>query len=378
MKKIVIVFLAVFTVSFFPCRPVLAASLEIDLSEIWEQYGMDEVEKGMDQLMPGCELDMEDVWKSIIHGKITEAAGILWDGVKGKLVSELVGMRNIFASILVLGIVSALFANFSDVFQNHQIADISFYFLYLFLISVLMKAFLAASDIAGQTVENIVLFIKMFIPTYFIAVGAATGAVTGAAYYQFMFVLAYGVEKIILSFLIPFIYSYVLLAFMNGIWTEERLTLLLDFLKKGIGAVMKVAMGAITSLSLFQSMIAPVLDSLRTSAVRKAIGAIPGIGNLAEGVAEMVVGSAVLIKNSIGLLMLLLLLAICLVPLAKLVLIAGVIKGSAALAGIVSDKRVSGCADRVGDGSLMLFKASFTAVALFMITIAIAAYTTGR
>lgn len=378
MKKIVIVFLAVFTVSFLPCRPVLAASLEIDLSEIWEQYGMDEVEKGMDQLMPGCELDMEDVWKSIIHGKITEAAGILWDGVKGKLVSELVGMRNIFASILVLGIVSALFANFSDVFQNHQIADISFYFLYLFLISVLMKAFLAASDIAGQTVENIVLFIKMFIPTYFIAVGAATGAVTGAAYYQFMFVLAYGVEKIILSFLIPFIYSYVLLAFMNGIWTEERLTLLLDFLKKGIGAVMKVAMGAITSLSLFQSMIAPVLDSLRTSAVRKAIGAIPGIGNLAEGVAEMVVGSAVLIKNSIGLLMLLLLLAICLVPLAKLVLIAGVIKGSAALAGIVSDKRVSGCADRVGDGSLMLFKASFTAVALFMITIAIAAYTTGR
>lgn len=378
MKKIVILFFLVLMASFFPYRTVQAASPEIDLSEIWEQYGMDEVEKGMDQLIPGCELDMEDVWKSIIHGKITEAAGILWDGIKGKLVSELVGMRNIFASILVLGIVSALFANFSDVFQNHQIADISFYFLYLLLISVLMKAFLAASDIAGQTVENIVLFIKMFIPTYFIAVGAATGAVTGAAYYQFMFVLAYGVEKIILSFLIPFIYSYVLLAFMNGIWAEERLTLLLDFLKKGIGAVMKVAMGAITSLSLFQSMIAPVLDSLRTSAVRKAIGAIPGIGNLAEGVAEMVVGSAVLIKNSIGLLMLLLLLAICLVPLAKLVLIAGVMKGSAALAGIVSDKRVSGCADRVGDGSLMLFKASFTAVALFMITIAIAAYTTGR
>lgn len=190
---------------------------------------MDEVEKGMDRLMPGYELDMKGVWKSIVHGRITEAAAILWDGVKGKLVSELAGMKNIFASIVVLGIVSALFSNFSDVFQNHQIADISFYFLYLLLISVLMKAFLAASDIAGQTVENIVLFIKMFIPTYFIAVGAATGAVTGAAYYQFMFVLAYGVEKIILSFLIPLIYSYVLLALVNGIWAEDRLTLLLDF-----------------------------------------------------------------------------------------------------------------------------------------------------
>ena len=307
-----------------------------------------------------------------------EAIRLLWESVKEKLFAELAGMKNIIASILILGIISALFTSFSDVFQNHQIADISFYFLYLLLMSALMKAFLTAASIAGQTVENIVLFIKMFIPAYYMAVGAATGAVTGTVYYQFTLVLAYGIEKIIFSYLIPLVYSYVLLALMNGIWAEERLTLLLDFLKKGIGAGLKVAMGAITSLSLFQSMIAPVLDSLRVSAVKKAIGAIPGIGNLAEGVTEMVIGSAVLIKNSIGILMLLLLLAVCLVPLVKLLVIAGMMKGSAALAGIVSDKRITGCTDRVGDGSLLLFKAAFTAVALFMITIAVVAYTTGK
>ena len=88
--------------------------------------------------------------------------------------------------------------------------------------------------------------------------------------------------------------------------------------------------------------------------------------------------AAVLIKNSIGLLLLLLLLAICLVPLAKLFLIACVMKGSAALAGIVSDRRITGCTDRVGDGSLLLFRTAFTAVALFLIVIAVVAYTTGK
>ena len=232
MKRIAIIIFLVFAVSFIPYKPVQAAAFEIDLTGTWDQYGMGEVEKGMDQLFPGYELDMKGVWKSIVQGKIIEAAGILWDGIKGKLVSELAGIKNVFASILILGIVSALFANFSDVFQNHQIADISFYFLYLLLISVLMKAFLAAADIAGQAVGNIVLFIQMFIPTYFIAVGAATGAVTGTVYYQFTLVLAYGVEKIIFSFLIPLIYSYVLLALMNGIWAEERLTLSAGFFKK--------------------------------------------------------------------------------------------------------------------------------------------------
>ncbi len=378
MRKIAFSFMVFLFLFFAFCKPVYAVNIEADAADAWEKYGMGEVAEGLDHLIPDYDLDMWEIWGKILQGKITEAAMLLWEGIKGKLLSELAGMKNIFASILILGIISALFANFSDVFQNHQIADISFYFLYLLLMSVLMKAFLTAADIAGQTVENIVLFIKMFIPTYFMAVGAATGATTGAVYYQFTLVLAYGVEKIIFSLLIPLIYSYVLLALLNGIWAEERLALLLDFLKKGIGAGLKVAMGAITSLSLFQSMIAPVLDSLKVSAVKKAVGAIPGIGNLAEGVTEMVIGSAVLIKNSIGVLMLLLLLAICLIPLAKLFLIACMMKGSAALVGIVSDKRITGCTDRVGDGSLLLFKAAFTAVALFMITIAVVAYTTGK
>ena len=376
-KRIAAVFIFLFCV-FSMYKPVLAADIETDAANAWEKYGMGEVSKSLEHLAPGYELDMSKIWECILQGKITEAVGLIWEGMKGKLLAELSGMKNIFASVLALGIISAFFSSFSDVFRNHQIADISFYFLYLVLMSVLMKAFLTAADIAGQTVENIVLFIKMFIPTYFMAVGAATGAVTGAVYYQFTLVLAYGMERIIFSFLIPLIYSYVLLALMNGIWAEERLTLLLDFLKKAIGAGLKVSMGAVTSLSLFQSMIAPVVDSLRVSAVKKAVGAIPGIGNLAEGVTEMVIGSAVLIKNSIGILMLLLLLAVCFIPLAKLLLIACMMKGSAALAGIVSDKRITGCTDRVGDGSLLLFKAAFTAVALFIIIIAVVAYTTGK
>ncbi len=261
MRKIAFSFMVFLFLFFAFCKPVYAVNIEADAADAWEKYGMGEVAEGLDHLIPDYDLDMWEIWGKILQGKITEAAMLLWEGIKGKLLSELAGMKNIFASILILGIISALFANFSDVFQNHQIADISFYFLYLLLMSVLMKAFLTAADIAGQTVENIVLFIKMFIPTYFMAVGAATGATTGAVYYQFTLVLAYGVEKIIFSLLIPLIYSYVLLALLNGIWAEERLTLLLDFLKKGIGAGLKVAMGAITSLSLFQSMIAPVLDS---------------------------------------------------------------------------------------------------------------------
>ena len=240
MKKILVAFIVILFVWFGMYKPVHAADTEINFMDVWEKYGLDEAAENLDNLLPDYELDMKEIWGHILRGEIKTAIGLLWEGIKGKIFAELAGMKNIFASIMILGIISALFANFSDVFQNHQIADISFYFLYLLLMSVLMKAFLAAADIAGETVGNIVLFIKMFIPAYFMAVGAARGAVTGAVYYQFTLVLAYGVEKILLSVLIPLVYSYVLLALMNGIWAEERLALLLDFLKKGIGAGLSV------------------------------------------------------------------------------------------------------------------------------------------
>ncbi len=378
MRKTLLAVLLFIIILFLVDMPVYAADTIIDFGDIWMEYDMDEIKHNLNEIVPEYDFDLQEVLQQIMKGKIGEAIKLLWEGVKGKLLSEVSGMKNILASILILGIISALFSTFSDVFKSHQIADISFYFLYLLLMTILMKTFLVAANITSETVGNIVLFIKMFIPTYFMAVGAATGTTTAVVYYQFTLFLAYGIEKLLLSLVLPLIYGYVLMALMNGIWAEERLTLILDFIKKGISAGLKIALGAITGLSLFQSMITPVIDSLKTSAVKKAISVIPGIGSIAEGVTEMVIGSAVLIKNSIGILMLLLLLAICLVPLFKLLVIACMMKGSAALVGIISDKRITGCTDRVGDGSFLLFRTTFTAVALFIITIAIVAYTTGK
>ncbi len=378
MRKAVSVLLLASALCLAMYKPVYAMDGGVDFGSVWGDYGLGEVSKSLKEMLPSYDWDMQEILSNILRGHIFAAAGLVWDGVKGTLAAEVAGMKNIFASILILGIISALFTNFSDIFQNHQITDISFYFLYLLLMATLMKAFLMAAEIASSAIGDMVLFIKIFLPTYFMAVGAAAGAATAAAYYQFMLALAYLVEKMLSVALLPLIYSYVLLALMNGVWAEERLTLLLEGLKKIIGAGLKVALGAVTSLSLFQSMITPVLDSLQGTAIKKAISVIPGIGSLAEGVTEMVVGSAVLIKNSIGLFLLLLLLAICLAPLLKLLLIACIMKGSAALAGIVSDKRITGCTDRVGDGSFLLFRTALTAVALFLIVIAVVAYTTGR
>jgi len=344
---------------------------------IWaqmEDYDLKEIENGFRGLFPGISVDMDEILSYIMRGDLIEAGKIFVGNIKEGIAGELTSVKDVLVSILIIGIVSALFANFSDLFSGKQVAQVGFYFLYLLLMAVLTRAFVAASEFAILAMENTVLFVKMFIPTWFIAVGTASGSATAMFYYQIMLVVVYLVESFLLKVLVPFVYSYVILALLNGIWAEERLSLLLDLLKKAIIFSQKLAMGSITGLSLVQSVILPVLDGLKITALRKAVSAIPGIGGMADGVTELVIGSAVLIKNSLGILLFMLLVVACIIPMAKLFLIGGIVKVGAAVSGIISDKRISGCTDRVGEGLFLLLRCLFTSVVLFLIVIAVVAY----
>lgn len=350
---------------------------EID-SFIWQQmadYDLTEIENGFVDLFPEYQIDMDGLLNLILKGKISEAVSVLGREIKQNILNEFYGMKEVIICILVIGIISSLFSNFSDIFSGQQISQVGFYFLYLFLMAVLTRSFVYVSQTAVSTIESIVLFVKLFIPTWLMAVGASSGTATAMFYYQVMLFSAYLIESFLLTVLMPFVYGYVILALLNGIWAEERLALLLDFIKKAIVMALKVTMGIITGLSMVQAVIVPVVDKLKISAFRKAVSAIPGVGGVAEGVTELVIGAAVLIKNSLGVLLLVLLLFACLTPLIKILMVAGLVKLGAALTGIISDKRISGCTDRVGEGCFLLFRCVFTAAALFLIIIGVVAYT---
>ena len=72
---------------------------------------------------------------------------------------------------------------------------------------------------------------------------------------------------------------------------------------------------------LIQGVVSPAADAFRNTAVSQGIEMVPGVGDISGSVADMVFGSAMLIKNGMGAASLIALILICLVPLAKLAVI---------------------------------------------------------
>ena len=343
---------------------------------LWQD--MDTVEKRFETLFPEYQFDGKQVLSLILQGDIKGAVTTLVRGLTGMVKAQFQEIRTLFVMVLVLGITAALFSNFADIFQSRQVSDIAFYFIYLLLTAGLLKVFGNAADIVREMLNQVTTFMQLFIPTYLLAVGTAAGTASAAAYYQLFLMVVYLIEKCYLSILLPLIYCFILLRVINGIWMEEKLNLLLDFVQKMVGYGIKITLGIITGFSLLQSMISPVVDALETSALKKAVSMIPGIGGLTEGMFEMVAGSAVLIKNSIGIYITIVMIFVCILPVLKILLLSGALKAGAALIGIVSDKRMTNLANRAGDGSMMLLKVALSAIALFIISVAVAAYSTNR
>jgi len=204
-------------------------------------------------------------------------------------------------------------------------------------------------------------------------VGVTGGVGTATVSYQLMLGWIYVAENLLKNIVLPFVQAYILLIMMNGVWVEEKLKLLIQLVEKAIQTILKCAVGAVTGISIFQSLITPAMHSVKNSVLQKVISAIPGIGNAAEGVMELMMGSAVVIRNSIGVLCMVILLFICAAPLLYIFLFSWILRIAAAVLGLISDKRLTECTNRFGEACMLLFRTAATAVALFLISISVAA-----
>ncbi len=345
---------------------------------IWDNFGFQTLQNELDKLFPESGISLNQLLESLLKGDILGGlTGIMKSGVNGFL-GYFDSIKTLFIWLLILGIASSVLTHFVEIFDKHQIADLSFFFLYLLFMTILLKCYQETFSTVLQLLENILIFMKLMIPTYLLAVGVASGGGVVSITHQGMLVLIYIVESVLREGLLPFTQIYMYFTMMNGIWVEEKLTLLIELVKKGIENALKACVGLVTGVSVIQSMLSPAVQSVRSTVLQKVISAIPGIGNAAEGAMELIFGAATIIKNSVGILCMLVLLALCAAPLLYIFVLAWVLRIAAAVLGLVSDKRLTAYTNQSGDACMLLFRIASTAILLFMISISVVALTTGR
>lgn len=346
-------------------------------TELLESMNFTDIDRMMEDLFPQERMGFADAVRQIMLGNTDVGR----DAIKEMLQERILGAwevnRKSILYLILLAIASAVFIGFSDIFQTRQVSQISFYMIYLLVMGICLASFQAASEWMANGVHTLTGFMKVLYPVYFAAVTVAKGSISSLAFYHLAIILIVVIEELLLHLIVPGIHMYVIIRVMNSLQSEDYLSKFAELLETAIGWGLKALMGGMIGLNVIQGMLGPAIDTVKRSAVTRGMEMVPGVGDLLGGTAEVALGTAVLIKNSIGIVGMFLCLVLCLAPLLQLAVITLGYKLAAALVQPVSDKRIIECISGVGEGCRMLMNCIFVTGILFLVTVAIVTYTTG-
>ena len=331
------------------------------VSDILEELDLSRVQRMLDQMLGEESFSMKDMLDGLIKGEKVLSEDTVQEMLHSFLFSGLKKEKNLLIKILLLILLSAVLANFADVFESGQIGDICFYIVYLLLFILLMDSFSSITRSVQQTITWMAEFMRGLAPAYFLTISIAAGSSTAAVFYEGVLILTWLIQEVILNLLFPGACLYVLISLINNLSKEEMLGKMAELLDTAVSWGLKTLLGMVVGLQVVRGLIAPVMDTLKRSALGKAAGALPGVGNAVNMVTELVLTSAVLVRNCLGVVILFAFVAAGAGPVIHYGILSLIYRFLAAIAQPVSEKRIVDSLATMGEGCALLLRILFTA-----------------
>ena len=340
---------------------------------LFEEFDFSKLDQEMKTLFPDEKLSFREILMQLISENGGSTAGTVVQFIKETVFYQFGTNKKILVYMILIAVAAALFNNFTSVFQNRQVSEVSFYILYMLLMTLSLVTFQHTLQDTEQLLSYLTEFMKLLCPSYFLAVAFAAGSYSALVFYNIVLWIIYLVELVILELLMPIVHVFVMIQVLSNLTGEDLLSEFADLIRKGITWCLKTLLAGVVGINVLQGLLAPAIDTVKRSAVNRTVEAIPWIGDVTGGVAEVALGSAVLIKNGIGAAGMVIAVMVCAVPVIRLVLLAFIYKFVAAMVQPVSDKRITACIGGVSEGYGLLLQILLYTALFFLITLAVIA-----
>ena len=162
---------------------------------------------------------------------------------------------------------------------------------------------------------------------------------------------------------------------LNQISAVDRFSKLADLIKQGLQFALKGIVTGLIGLNVMKSILVPVYDNAKYNMLQKGLSIVPG-GAALSGLSTILVGAGVLIKNSVGITVVIILLVMGSIPLLEIICFYVVYKVILAMVQPISDERILKGIQGAADSTGILLRATTTSLVLSVLSVAIVIMTT--
>lgn len=353
MKKII---LGIILILFFIClfSPGIAARAEESVQEELEN----EVEKGLDDLITS---DIENFFNSLkdstnlnLGGSFKELVkriikgesidinlffDAIWDAVKNNIFSVIGSL----VTIVMLAILYGLSKNLSSGFIKESTNQIIYYAVYGSIIATLCIIINSAIMSAKTLISSVTGLVEIAFPILLTLMAALGGSASSAVFQPVTLIFTNVVVKVIDTAVMPMFYATMVFTIIGNLTQNIRLDKMTSAIQSIAKWCLSIMFGVIIALVTVQGIVGASVDTISVKSAKFALSSyVPILGGyLSEGF-DIVMASAILLKNAVGLAAVIILFLIILAPVIKIVVLTLLMKVTAGVVEPMSDNRISG------------------------------------
>lgn len=342
---------------------------------IYDGLDIESIDRNLKKSGLNLSVNVKDMIKDITEDENTKINDKFKKIIKETLVGEIADNKNLMIMLITVVLMGSLFVNLSGSMGNGFISENGFYITYLIITAIMLTSFMITMDLVQETIRALLTMIKIIIPVYAIAVNFVGHAVTSAAMYEIIMIGIWLVEAVILNLLIPMIRFFVIVTLVNNLNKEDYFSKMCRLINNLVNWILKSVIFFIAGLNIIKSLIEPHIDMLGKNAVNRIVASLPS-GTMVSVLTGTFLGAGVVVKNSIGIAGIILIGLIVAAPVIKSIFVMLIIRITSVILQPIGEKRYIEGLEGLAQGVKLLLLCLFSAVVLFVLTIAIMAFAT--
>ena len=316
------------------------------------------------------DIDISELFTKSITGNIDNSTiinivfSLLGDNIKSALTT--------IASVMVVVIIHSILKAISENLGNENVSKIAYYIEYILIITLVMTNFSTIITEMKEAVQNLTGFANTLIPLM-ITLMMTTGNIVSSGMLQpILLLLITFISNFMTNILIPIALVSTALGIISKISDQAQVGKLSKFLHSSMVWILGTVLTLFVSVTSLEGGLTASIDGVTAKAAKTAISSVvPVIGSILGDAVNTIVGCSNIIKNAVGMVGIVVIIAICIRPILQLAVLTVTYYLGAALCQPIADEKVVGILEQMGGTFKIFLAVMFALTALLIIGIAI-------
>ena len=281
--------------------------------------------------------------------------------------NEILGIVRILISVLIIIIVHSIFKIILENLEKSSSVKIVSFIQYLIIVSIVLDLFIQITDELIGVLDNIVTFMNMFIPFFSMLIISTGNIVTSSVVQGVLFFSILFISNFIKSFLIPMFMISITLSVVSNFSDKIKLEKLSKFFKSTIIWVLGIVLSIFICILSLETEITSSVDNFTSKTTKAAVSNfIPVVGKIMGDSVDAVLGSINILKNSVGIIGILVVLSQSLFPIIKLFIMYVLFNLTSAFSELVAEEKIVLLVSNLSD-NLKVLLGIFISVSIMLV-----------